>query len=356
MRVITIGRSASNDIVIGDAKVSRVHLQLVQNDKGEFSVVDLNSANGTFVNGKKISGEVRLQANDSIRIGDTVIDWQKYFMQPVSGTGSQLDNSSNSVNSEGAQKSKPKTLWLWITICFALLLAGGIWLYVSQTKKEQLKQETIRQEYEANEDRIQLEAAQNEARRKQDKADDELYRQELREDRDKNRALAAEKQRDAENARKQAAAADKAKQEAEAARAQAESQTNEANKNKEAAEAARRQAESDAAASRKAAAEANQAKDEAEREYKLAMELSKKFTSKEYEIPNKQTASKVCELLNKVVPKDNDAITYLKELFYDSDNKGRQAILDAIQSVKRGRKEVEKADTSDVAATVPPSE
>lgn len=356
MRVITIGRSSSNDVIIGDAKVSRVHLQLVQNDKGEYSVVDLNSANGTYVNGKKISGEVRLQANDSIRIGDTVVEWQKLFLQSVSGTGNHTDNFPGSDNPIGVPKVKPQRPWLWIIICAVLLIAGGVWLYVSQAKKEQQRQETIRQEYEANEERLQLEVEQNEARRQQDKADDELYRQELREDRDKNKALAEEKQKDAENARRQAAEANKAKQEAEAARAQAENQTNEANKNKEAAEAARRQAESDADVFRKAAAEANQAKEEAEREYKLAMELSRKFTSKEYEIQNNKTASKVCEQLNKAVPKDKDAIAYLKELFYDSDNKGRQEILDAIKCVKQGKKEVEKADTSDVAATVPPSE
>lgn len=44
MKVITIGRSSDNNIVINDAKVSRTHLQLVQNDSGICSVVDLNSA------------------------------------------------------------------------------------------------------------------------------------------------------------------------------------------------------------------------------------------------------------------------------------------------------------------------
>ncbi len=78
MKVITIGRSSDNNIVINDAKVSRTHLQLVQNDSGICSVVDLNSANGTFVNGQKITGEVRLQPRDVIRIGNTTLPWQEY--------------------------------------------------------------------------------------------------------------------------------------------------------------------------------------------------------------------------------------------------------------------------------------
>ena len=56
MKVITVGRSSDNDDVINDAKVSRKHLQFVYNDSGVWSVVDLNSASGTFVNGQKNNG------------------------------------------------------------------------------------------------------------------------------------------------------------------------------------------------------------------------------------------------------------------------------------------------------------
>lgn len=51
MRVITVGRSAKSDVVVGDAGVSRIHLQLVVTDDGTCYAVDMNSTNGTFVNG-----------------------------------------------------------------------------------------------------------------------------------------------------------------------------------------------------------------------------------------------------------------------------------------------------------------
>ena len=76
MKVITIGRSTeNNDIVVNDEKVSRNHLQMVMDDNGNYSVVDLGSTNGTYVNGRRISGEVRLQPNDEVRIGQTVLPW-----------------------------------------------------------------------------------------------------------------------------------------------------------------------------------------------------------------------------------------------------------------------------------------
>jgi len=82
MKALTIGRSSQNDITISDAKVSRIHCQIIQHDNGRFSVVDSNSKLGTFVNGKKITGEVTLNPGDELRIGSSELAWQTYFKAP----------------------------------------------------------------------------------------------------------------------------------------------------------------------------------------------------------------------------------------------------------------------------------
>jgi aspartyl protease family protein len=79
MKVITIGRHPKNDVTINDSKVSRHHLQIIQDDVGNFRLADFGSTNGTFVNDAKIRGEIPLQPNDMIRIGQTVLPWQSYF-------------------------------------------------------------------------------------------------------------------------------------------------------------------------------------------------------------------------------------------------------------------------------------
>lgn len=79
MRVITIGRHPDNNVVINDSIVGRHHLQIMQHNDGHFSVIDLNSKNGTFVNGKRIYSEVRLSPNDKIQVGQTTLPWQNYF-------------------------------------------------------------------------------------------------------------------------------------------------------------------------------------------------------------------------------------------------------------------------------------
>ena len=79
LRVITIGRSSKNEIVIRDEKASRVHCQILKYDDGSFGIVDFGSTNGTYVNGNKIYGETRLTPYDSVRIGSTTLPWQDYF-------------------------------------------------------------------------------------------------------------------------------------------------------------------------------------------------------------------------------------------------------------------------------------
>jgi pSer/pThr/pTyr-binding forkhead associated (FHA) protein len=63
---ITVGRNSANDIVLNEAVVSGQHAALQL--KPEPSITDLNSTNGTRVNGKAIT-KVALHHNDVIRIG-----------------------------------------------------------------------------------------------------------------------------------------------------------------------------------------------------------------------------------------------------------------------------------------------
>ena len=80
MKVITIGRSEGNDVVINDDdKVSRHHLQIVQFDDGSYQLIDFNSTNGTYINGDRVSGEAVLGEGDFVRIGDTMLPWTTYF-------------------------------------------------------------------------------------------------------------------------------------------------------------------------------------------------------------------------------------------------------------------------------------
>jgi hypothetical protein len=63
----TLGRSPDNDIILDDRRVSRHHAQLVA-DGGSLLLHDLKSANGTWVNGRRIT-EQQLVPGDLISFG-----------------------------------------------------------------------------------------------------------------------------------------------------------------------------------------------------------------------------------------------------------------------------------------------
>ena len=69
--VTTLGRDISNDIVINDRETSRHHLRLMLSGD-TLTIEDLGSTNGTFVNGKRVSGVTPLQNGDMIGLGETV--------------------------------------------------------------------------------------------------------------------------------------------------------------------------------------------------------------------------------------------------------------------------------------------
>lgn len=86
MKIIKVGRSSGNDIVIqNDQYVGRTHCEFIMDDNGNYWVVDLNSTNGTFVNGMRRSGKTQLNPDDNVRIGNTSLAWVNFFSGVTSG-------------------------------------------------------------------------------------------------------------------------------------------------------------------------------------------------------------------------------------------------------------------------------
>ena len=76
-RPMALGRDGSNPIRLHDNEVSRRHAELRPADDalaspGAYQVVDLGSANGTFVNGRPVE-QAPLKAGDHLRLGQTVM-------------------------------------------------------------------------------------------------------------------------------------------------------------------------------------------------------------------------------------------------------------------------------------------
>lgn len=72
-----IGRSPqNNDIVLIDVQVSREHA-IVRYKDGECHIIDLQSANGTFINGNRVVGENAISEDDTVQVGKYILRLKK---------------------------------------------------------------------------------------------------------------------------------------------------------------------------------------------------------------------------------------------------------------------------------------
>jgi FHA domain len=72
---LTIGRSGEADVRIEDRFASSVHARIYSRG-ASYYVEDLNSTNGTFLNGARLDGEAELTDLDAVKIGDTELRFE----------------------------------------------------------------------------------------------------------------------------------------------------------------------------------------------------------------------------------------------------------------------------------------
>ena len=68
---LSVGRSKECDVQIDDRYASSLHARVFSRE-GRFYVEDMNSTNGTLLNGSTLQGEAELIDGDRVQIGDTV--------------------------------------------------------------------------------------------------------------------------------------------------------------------------------------------------------------------------------------------------------------------------------------------
>ena len=69
---VKVGKLASSQVHLDDPNVSRIHAVIESQGDGTYQVIDLGSASGTFVNGRKVAKEIVSQG-DELRFGDTTV-------------------------------------------------------------------------------------------------------------------------------------------------------------------------------------------------------------------------------------------------------------------------------------------
>jgi pSer/pThr/pTyr-binding forkhead associated (FHA) protein len=130
---ITLGRALDNMIRLEDGTVSHHHAMLLQ-DGAEYKLRDLNSTNGTRVNGMRIV-EAKVHNGDQVRLGSVEMRFEvdlKKTSQPLPPTSSGVDISQvgagttpppsfGSASPFGRKKSTKRNPLVWGVLGLGLL-------------------------------------------------------------------------------------------------------------------------------------------------------------------------------------------------------------------------------------------
>lgn len=101
MRLLKIGRDASNDIVLQSDKASSMHAEITLMDSGDIMLEDKGSRNGTFIQNRQIKPgtPVSIRRGDAVRFADVELLWSQVPMpednsayKGIYGIGSHLNN------------------------------------------------------------------------------------------------------------------------------------------------------------------------------------------------------------------------------------------------------------------------
>ena len=105
----TIGRASKNTMSLKAGTVSEVHAS-IKWDKSSFKIKDERSTNGTFVNGKRISGVTILKSGDKIKVGQFVLTYgvKKIREKPAAPAKKKSATKKKKAKAKSAQRKPAK--------------------------------------------------------------------------------------------------------------------------------------------------------------------------------------------------------------------------------------------------------
>ena len=99
---VTVGRAADNAIHIDHSSLSSHHAVLNATPSGDYSIRDLNSTNGTRINGNKIASQ-KLMRGDLIQLGNIEV----YYDSEIGGAQQPLPDPTVGVEYGSASSERP---------------------------------------------------------------------------------------------------------------------------------------------------------------------------------------------------------------------------------------------------------
>lgn len=106
----TLGRDPSNSVVLASRDVSRHHARIDVRNQYEFWLTDLNSKNGTYVNGRRLMHPVQLESGNEVVLGDCCFTFRASCSRAVGRA------EADEKNEEYLTVTRHKTIECWLLV------------------------------------------------------------------------------------------------------------------------------------------------------------------------------------------------------------------------------------------------
>jgi pSer/pThr/pTyr-binding forkhead associated (FHA) protein len=94
--LLKVGKALDNDVVLNIPFISEYHLEIFRDVQGNVFMTDLNSSNGTFVNGNKLNGFIMLNPKDEVFLGSGFkFQWEQVIKGKMSKDINNQPTKSN---------------------------------------------------------------------------------------------------------------------------------------------------------------------------------------------------------------------------------------------------------------------
>jgi len=122
-----IGRAPDNEVSLNQPSVSFRHAELIE-QQGQWTLTDLNSTNGTFVNDSRVE-TASLASGERLRFGEVECS---FFRECPPGGQPARHSGSGSPAVGNSRRNKPWWLKLLLILLFLGSCGAGVWLLMQQ--------------------------------------------------------------------------------------------------------------------------------------------------------------------------------------------------------------------------------
>ncbi|NRA96145.1 MAG: FHA domain-containing protein [Planctomycetes bacterium] len=164
---LSVGRNAKHMLVLKHKSVSGDHAEIVR-DGSSCTLRDLDSSNGTFVEGRKVM-EAELQSGDAVRFGSVactfgvgdpaafapptevheVADQSSVAFTRVMG-GDAVEDEDPGFALSGAAPKQREALWNIVALFMIVALGGGVWFFTNWSPDDAIGGATLTQSPSGN--------------------------------------------------------------------------------------------------------------------------------------------------------------------------------------------------------------